>query len=205
MEIVNGKEFPWGYTGKNYQFYETKALRKILEFVLVQGCDSLFEGAVGSGFFPTMLRGGGYKGKYLGSDFCKKFLNEARTNNPKEKFIKVDLLKKIPLEDDAFDISVVHDGLNYIYPYENTFKELKRITKRYVVITLCHILREKQDIGYIFPQPKGHRWHGNHYSAKEWYATLKKCGYKIVNDCIINDVIELTGKKSQHQLFILQV
>jgi ubiquinone/menaquinone biosynthesis C-methylase UbiE len=132
--------------------------------------DSIFEASVGTGIIPTILRTKGWQGKYLGSDYTKGFLEAAKLNNPKEEFIEVDLLKPINLPDKSYDVSVVHHGIEYVYPYEPALWELKRISKKYVCISMWVPLGNQDNIRFN----EAGNWNVNFYDKTIFLATLIK-------------------------------
>lgn len=186
----------WEKLQKDYQYFSTPSLEIIAGFILAKKVESIFEGACGSGYFPTLLRQLGYQGKYLGSDYADIFLEAAKEHNPSEEFIEVDLTKNISLDNKTYDTALVNHGLESVYPYKHTFEELKRITRRFIIIntwvTLVDInnnIRWEENKGMV-----------NTYNKAEWYQTLKDVGLNIYLDAEIRD-----DKNRYNHLFILTI
>ena len=190
----------WDTMGKDYQFYITPTQGFIIDFIRTQKCESVFEAAVGTGIIPKVLRKRIYEGAYLGSDYVDTFLKHAKKNNPNEKFIKVDLSKEIPLKPDSFDCSIVHHGLDYVYPYKDALSELKRISKKYIFITLWQPFTEEEN-EVRFTKEGG--WNVNRYNKEEWYFCLKSLGLKILIDAEIQEWNAKYQKQVYNHLFIL--
>jgi len=181
----------WDECGQLYQYTEFKDLKFIVDEV-IKNCDSVFEGACGTGILPTMLRKYGFKGDYLGSDYVDNFLSHAKANNPNEKFIQIDLLKPIPLADNSFDAFVVRHGMEHIYPYENTLREMKRIAQKKIILSFWVDFINRNFI-------KDQNFDVNHYDKKEYYDTIKKAGLEIIDDrYIMNE-----NKVNNHILILI--
>jgi ubiquinone/menaquinone biosynthesis C-methylase UbiE len=191
----------WDNLRQDYQYVSTQTLQMIVGFILDNKPESVFEASTGTGILPAMLRRNGYKEKYLGSDYCENFIKHAKANNPKESFVEIDLYEPIGMENNSFDISVVHHGIDYVYPYKLAFEELKRITKKYVIIT---IWREFVDKNLIRFNEKG-GWNVNDYEASEWYKMIEDVGLEVVVDAKITEFNEKYGKEVYNHLFVLQV
>ncbi len=190
----------WDNLGDNYQFYSTPTLNMIAGFIIANQCRKVFEASCGTGYFIKILRDIGYKGGYHGSDYCDSFLKSAMFNNPDEIFTKVDLSKNIPISGSVFDAAVVHHGLDYVHPYRTAFQELKRISRKYVIITLWQGFEKENNIRF---NEKG-GWNVNIYSGDEWYDEIKNTGLEIVVDAVINEWNEKYGKRVYNHLFILK-
>lgn len=195
------QEIYWDRLAKDYQFYSTPTLEFIANFIINREFNKVFEASSGTGYFIKLLRGYGYKGEYTGSDYCDTFINASRLNNPDERFIKVNLMNKIAIAENDFDVSVVHHGIDYVYPYKKAFKELKRISSKYVVMTLWRAFVDDNHIG--FTEEGG--WNVNDYEKKEWYKEIDKAGYKIIIDADIKEWNAKYQKIVYNHLFILQV
>ncbi len=190
----------WDNLGQDYQFYSTPTLEFIASFIYNHNLDFVFEASCGTGYFIKLLRHISFSGNYLGSDYCNSFLKSAKANNPKENYCKANLYEEIDIQSNVFDVSVVHHGMDYVYPYRTALKELKRISKEYVIITLWQSFNDKNRIGFT----EEHDWQVNQYARAEWYDELKAAGYKIVVDAEINEWNEKYGKYVYNHLFILK-
>jgi len=168
--------------GKLYQYNETKAIDEVCNLI-IKNCESVFEASCGSGIIPTVLRKKGFKGKYVGSDYCQVFLTGAKENNPTEEFIEVDLSQPIPLLDNSFDCCVVNHGLEYVYPYELALSELKRIATKFIFLVFWIDFTEKDLIRF---NEQG-SWQVNYYSRQKFYATLKKLNLEPIVSHLINN------------------
>ncbi len=194
----------WQKIEGNYHYLDTPTLQFICGFI-ENGCYSVFEAGCGSGSLPNILqKRGNYKGGYVGSDYTDAFLKMAKKNLPDHAFMKANLLEHIDLIDNSFDCCVALDVFDNVYPYENGFKELRRISKKYVIITLWQEFINHNIIKF---NEEG-KWGVNTYDKKEWYDTLEKIGYKIIVDADIHQFVPQLYKKERlyHQhLFILDV
>ena len=165
----------WDGCGQSYQYKEYADLKFIVDEILKDG-SSVFEGATGTGMFPTMLRKYGFKGRYLGSDYVDTFLEHARANNPNEQFMKVDLINAIPLPDKSYDYFIVRHGMEHVYPFDTFFAEAKRITRKKVILSFWIDLKENTQIRY---NEEG-KWNVNYYSRKEFFDCAAKGGLVLV-------------------------
>lgn len=165
------KDTYWEQCGDEYQFVKTKEIDALTDLILNQAPESVFEAAVGTGIIIKTLREKGYKGKYLGTDYADGFLESARKNNPGEIFAEQDLYFPMPGQDKGFDVSVVHHGIEYVYPYETAFKELARITKKKVIISMWIPLVEG---GNKIRFNEEGKWNVNYYEREEFIRTLEK-------------------------------
>jgi len=193
------KQTYWDNLGREYQFYSTPTLEMIVGFILSNGCCKVFEASSGTGHFIKTLRHAGYRGEFIGSDYCESFLNSSKENNREEEFVLADLSDDLLFGDNQFDISVVHHGLDYVYPYQKAFKELKRISNDFVAITLWQPFIEKNEIRF---NEEG-KWNVNCYEREEWYETLKNAGYHILVDAEISEWNQKYQKQVYNHLFIL--
>lgn len=155
--------------GKEYQYTSNFELEVLCD-LLKNNSESIFEVSTGSGIIPTILRRKGYDGKYLGSDYAQIFLDSAKEHNPNEEFIYVDLLKDIDLPDKSFDSTVLHHGIEYIYPYENGFKEIARVTKKFFFLSIWFEMGEGDRIR---PQVIGD-YNANFYDKQTFINTALK-------------------------------
>lgn len=168
----------WDTLPSSYHYGETFDTRHIVDTIINDKVESVFECSVGSGSLITLLRKYGFKGDYLGSDYCNVFLNHAIKNNPREAFIEADLSTTINVPDKTYDVVVVRHGLEYVYPYDTALAEMKRIAKKYVIIDLWIPFANVTQIR--FTEEGG--WNVNYYDRKEFYDTIEKLGYTIIED-----------------------
>jgi ubiquinone/menaquinone biosynthesis C-methylase UbiE len=154
-------------TDENYQFRETRELQFLVDFLRCNA-ESIFEASIGTGIIPFMLRKANWDGKYVGSDYTKHFVNAASIHNPKEQIIMADLLRPINIQDKSFDICVIHHGLEYVYPYKPAIEELKRLAKKYVVISMWQPLFSRNVIRFN----KEGKWNVNFYEEQEFRKTI---------------------------------
>lgn len=187
--------------GKGYQFNSTPTIDYEIQFILNNNISSVFECATGTGIIPKLLRAKGFQGKYLGSDYSDVFLGHAKENNGMEVFTRVDLGSKIEIESKSYDCSIIHHGLDYVYPYEEAMNELSRITRGYVIFCLWQPFDDKNSIKYN----EAGKWNVNRYEKKEWYDTLKKYFSRIIFDGEITEWNEVYQKQVYNHLFILKV
>ena len=168
----------WDTLDKSYQYREMGDTRYMVDTIIKDKAESVFECSVGSGILITLLRKYGFKGDYLGSDYAEIFLNHAKENNPDETFMEADLSNIIDLPDNSYDVVAVRHGLEYVFPYDIALAEMKRIAKRYVLIGFWVDFTSGNQIRFN----KGGRWNVNYYDKKQFYDTLDKLGYEIIED-----------------------
>lgn len=191
----------WKERGEKYHFFETTPVYEFLSGFIEKECESVFEGAVGSGSFPAILRKNGWKGKYLGSDYSEKFLESALINNPYEDFVFQDLKDTIKQEDNSFDCCVVINGIDYIYPYQPVIQELKRVAKKYIIIDLWQDFLPEKRIHFN----EEYKWGVNTYDYKEWYQMIEDLDLKIIVDADIKYYNKYIGRILPSNLFIFGV
>lgn len=179
---MNNMKTYWDTLNRTYNYKETPDLDYLTDFIN-RNCQSIVEFSTGAGIIPTMLRNRGWRGLYTGTDYCDSFLGWAKENNPEEKFIKEDLLGEISLGDNYTDACVVHHGMEYVYPYKLALEEMKRIAKKYVLITFWVPFGTKNEIRF---NEEG-KWNVNFYEREEFYKTLEEVGLKIVREVTFKD------------------
>ena len=128
-------------------------------------------------------------------------------------------IEKIPLENNSIDVVCVFEVLEHLpfEKFENVLKELKRVSKNYVVISLPHFgpmikfsfklpfLKEIK-IAFKIPYYLEHKFNGQHYwgIGKKGYSSgmikevMNTVGYKIVKDFI-------PYENSYHHFYILDI
>lgn len=73
-----------------------------------------------------------------GVDYSYKTLELARSKYPKVNYFLTDALET-PFPDNFFDVSVAGEVLEHIEKPKNLIKELKRITKKRIIISSAHM------------------------------------------------------------------
>lgn len=165
----------WCKYDKDYEFFDIESLKIIRKFIL-ENPGNIFEGACGTGYLIHSLRKDGFKNKYLGSDFSNGMLRNSKKNNPEEEFIEINLKKKLPFNDNQFDISIVNNGMYYILDYQPVIKELKRISKQYIILTFVNNFSDHED-RLVTPLANSYV-----YNKSKFYNYLKELNLDIVED-----------------------
>ena len=187
----------WDSFNKLDKFYDVDSLRLIRKFI-IENAISVFEGACGNGYLIYSLRKDGYKGKYLGSDFSDGMLKNSKENNPDEDFVEIDLTQKINLSDNSFDVTVVDDGIYYILDYQPVIEELKRITKKYIILTYESDFYDGKD-DFVIPGGTSYK-----YNKDKFYNFVDNIGLKIIKHSLMNEVDTNNLKTYQKVIVILE-
>ncbi|MFC1701120.1 class I SAM-dependent methyltransferase [Patescibacteria group bacterium] len=117
-----------------------------------------------------------------GSDISEEALLLAKKNNPEVKFLRTSIYN-LPFADNNFDLVVASEVLEHLDNPQNGLLEIKRITKKYCLLTvpnepiwrILNILRGKYLKDYGNPST-----HVNHWSKKTFinlvnqYFKIKK-------------------------------
>lgn len=131
----------------------------------VKSTDTVLDAACGSGFGSEILA---KKAKNVfGVDISKEALDYAKLEHDSNniKFIKSDV-KKMPFDDNFFDISVGIETLEHLKDYEKYLSELKRVTKNNGVVMIS-TPRKKSEIP-LTP------FHEKEFTFDEFRALLNK-------------------------------
>lgn len=156
--------------------------------------------------------GGGGEKHFLNYIDPKEYLEVDIAGKPD---IKVDLDKEFPLpiDDDRCDAIICTDVLEHLDEFHRVFKELLRISRKYVIISVPNALMEFKsyfkhkkyqgdageagiDVGYytkfyglpkIKPQDR-HRWFFSYTEARDFFnSNAKELGYKVIKECPIGE------------------
>lgn len=170
----------WDRKQKDYQFYEREDIKIVVDLIMADQPRSIVDFATGTGMFCKMLRGAGYTGSYLGSDYTTQFVESARDNNPAETFINIDLNAPLNFRDEQFDSVTVIHGLGYQNDIDKTFVELARISQRRIYLDLWNPYVEGD-------APDNLRWCKtglacNQYNKKRFYKAIAAAGLAVTYD-----------------------
>lgn len=112
------------------QFY-----RRIANMLTDKKIDSIADMGCGEGFGLKNMAIKKIGKEYLGLDVSKKALRLAKEMNPEFKYVHGDIYKT-PFEDNKFDLVVCSEVLEHLKKPEVAIKEIKRISKKYILITV---------------------------------------------------------------------
>lgn len=189
----------WQTIEGNYHFWQTPLI-EYLSYFFIDKCHSVYEFGCGSGSLIYTARNKGYLGGYLGTDYSDNLLKMARHNNPQESFKIFNLLTDTD-EENIVDCTVCLDTFDNVYPYKHGLEQMRKLSKKYAVITLWQGFLANNNIR--FNEAGG--WNVNAYAKDEWYKTLEEVGFKILVDAEMNHYVEQLGRLFYQHLFILDV
>ena len=159
----------------------------------------------------------------IGNKTVSNYLNNqniATTSLDIDRSLKPDIVGnvlKLPFEDNSFDVVLCAEVLEHLpfKEFEKALSELKRVTKKYMVLSLPHfghslkfsfkipLIKEKK-FAIRIPFPKAHQFNGEHYweIGKKGYQLLKIKGilkryFKIKKDFI-------PFENQYHHFFVLE-
>ena len=113
-------------------------LSEIVKKAEIKENDLVLDAGTGTGNLALLLKNGG---KIIGLDFSQDALNICRKKNPNIKTILHDLTRKLPFEDNTFDVVVSNNVLYNISRDKrlDVVNELKRILKQKGKIILSNL------------------------------------------------------------------
>jgi len=156
-------------------YFEREDRIIVVSMILSDKINSVVEFAMGTGIVPKMLRDRGYGGRYVGTDITQNFIEISRRHNPNEEILFADLDETLPFKDKEFEASVIFTGIGYCQDIEKTFRELKRVTGKYLYICQFNLFSEENNLRFL----KGAGW-GNQYNKKWFDDMLERVGFKNV-------------------------
>ncbi len=136
--------------------------------LLDAGCNTAVEG------FRLFERG--YKGTYYGVDSNYRALQHAQENLTEQRaiFCQADCAN-IPYPDQHFDLVLTKDVIEHAPYYEDILRELARLTKRWLLLSMFIRMHDQPD--FIKPEPAG--FHHNRYNRSKLYDFVRKHGFKL--------------------------
>ncbi len=99
------------------------------------GANSILDAGCGEGFITAFLAHRNPKLKITGVDVVGEAIKEARLRCPSAQFREGNLLK-LPFSDKSFDLVLCCQSLEHVENYARALLEMKRVTRRYVVISV---------------------------------------------------------------------
>ena len=109
---------------------------------------SMLDVGVGPGVTYERIRNRLDKTSYTGLDISPTAITKLKTMYPDVDF-RVGSLMEIPIEDKAYDVVYTRHTLEHCPYYEIPIRELFRVAKKLVVITLFHELVQKDKIAVV--------------------------------------------------------
>jgi len=150
--------------------------------VLLRGLEkkkmTLLDAGCSSGFYNDFFVTAGLDIVYQGCDFAPKFIKLAQELHPLLKF-KVCSLTNLEYETNSFDVVLVSGSLHYVTDYELAFKEISRVSLKFVLL---------------------HRLPMFIYKRKTQYFSKKSYGVKMME--IVFDPEEISKLCKQNHLII---
>jgi ubiquinone/menaquinone biosynthesis C-methylase UbiE len=154
-----------------------KNTRDAFEAWILEHSDSstrLLDAGCNTGVEAFRLFGKNFPGVYTGVDSNLKALALAMRNSHGHpaSFLEADL-ESVPYPDGYFDIVLNKDVIEHAVTYEPILKELARLTRRWLVLSMFIRMQEGPD--QINPHPDG--YHLNRYQRKRLLDHMKSCGF----------------------------
>lgn len=157
-----------------------KRIRSAAEkFILSKQPDSVLDVGCNTGVEGYRLFQKGFKGKYYGIDSNKKAIDCAKINLNKENAVlQVADAISLPFEDHSIDIVLCKDVLEHVNNHRDILKELSRVCRHFLIISLFIKLGKRERI----------RYHSDGYYLNQYsYDDFK--GYKIIYEDKSNQLL----------------
>lgn len=173
----------WIKSGFEERFSLTKQLIKS-----INDCKTIIDVGCGPGTYCNYFYEKGYK--VTGVDYAKEVIKLAKKNYPKIPF-KLANGNKLPFKDNSFDIVLSIGVLQCLYNYKSFIKELKRITKKHLIISTLRRGKVKDIQQNIEKQLQNDSWPTILYHPDDIREQLKgfktntitKHNNKFLSDC----------------------
>jgi len=195
----------WNSYWKEYENIRPNAERNI-KFqcalkLLPRNFESLIDIGGGNGFFIDILRINGYKAHFMVADGSLTAIRKCRERKIDAVFCDFDG-KPLPFRENSSDVVVCLDVLEHLYYPWKLLEEMKRISKKYIIISCPNFVSIANRIDVLLGRPPrlmadkyGNQKHGGHIQFIT-FNTLKyqieKVGLK-VTEYAVQDT--LFGKK----------
>lgn len=158
---------------------------RIEEFVLAHSTEStrLLDAGCNTGAEGYRLFQKRFPGTYVGLDSNPKALVYAMVNlSGFPASVTLADVADLPFADRSFDIVLSKDVIEHAEHYTPIIRELARVTRTYLVLSMFIRMYDQPD--HIFREPQG--FHHNRYNRAGLYALMQDCGFgppRIIYDC----------------------
>jgi SAM-dependent methyltransferase len=150
---------PWN------DYWHLTRLREIMKIVRKTSFDSFLDVGCAEGLCLKLLsKNSRTRSSGSGLDLAKNYLLKARVASPKSLLVQGDA-SQLPFKNDIFDLVLCSEVLEHVPNPKNVFKELVRVSRRYIVVTLAgenlfyFVMRK---FGLVrTPNPYGEPGHGH--------------------------------------------
>jgi len=192
-----------------YLWFSLFQKKRRLKHLNVNENDHVLDLGCGEGYDISILRSIGIS-KIIGIDISKKYLREAKVNNPHTKLI-LGSAYKLPFKDNSFDCILVDGVFHHLAYKKKAIENIKRVLKRggnlYFIEPRPHFLRHLVDVlsnTGVSKYIPGLRGRAIYYitEAKEmnfwlnevasFLGELEKAGFK--RDYVRNDFLSIIGE-----------
>ena len=123
----------WFYRKHLEAFYE-----KLYEMVEQTQCESLLDAGCGEGFVVDYLSRRNPDLKLTGIDVSEEAIEYAKTHFGERARFRPGSVYKLPFSDKSFDTVLCSEVLEHLDDPNRAVAELKRVARKYVVITVPH-------------------------------------------------------------------
>ncbi len=145
--------------------------------------ESILDAGCGEGFTLAKIKKAKIGKKLEGIEYFDEAIKIGKAINPDITIKKADIYK-LPYKDNSFDLVICTEVLEHLETPEKALKELKRVSKKYVILTVPNeplftiqrILRGKNIL-----KLGAHPEHIQHWSSDEFINFVKK-SLKIITD-----------------------
>jgi SAM-dependent methyltransferase len=150
---------PWN------DYWHLTRLREIMKIVRKTSFDSFLDVGCAEGLFLKLLsKNSRTRSSGSGLDLAKNYLFKATVVSPKTLLVQGDA-RQLPFKNDIFDLVLCSEVLEHVLNPKSVFKELVRVSRRYIVVTLAgenlfySVMRK---FGLVrTPNPYGEPGHGH--------------------------------------------
>jgi ubiquinone/menaquinone biosynthesis C-methylase UbiE len=104
--------------------------------------------------------------RLAGVDYAKSGVAWAQEVVPEGEFVVADVTKRLPFEDDSFDLTFCTQALEHITDWQAALKEMLRVTRHHVIVTVPDGARD------------GYSAHVNKWSLEQFETALKPYGLR---------------------------
>ncbi len=132
-------------------FFAKQRIDYIKKFIDISEMENIFDLGCGSGF-STFLLDKEVPGKVIGGDRSMQMLS---FHPMKDKIINLDAYK-LPFKDEQFDLVNIWEVLHHIENPVDILSEIRRVTKKYIVIFEPNSMNPAQFVFALVDKP--HRW-----------------------------------------------
>jgi len=172
---------PWN------DYWHLTRLREVMKIVRKTSFERFVDVGCAEGLYLKLLsRNSRTRSSGSGLDLAKNYLLKAKTASPMALLVQGDA-SKLPFKKDVFDLVLCSEVLEHVPNPKEVFKELVRISRRYVLVTLAgenlfHFIMRK--FGLVkTPNPYGEAGHG-HISEDRISQTIIPWSVEIGCKCL---------------------